>query len=201
MCSFYGLARYGYLLAALFAAGCASNVPREISEAPASEPDFVQVRSAPGSYLGQTVRWGGVIAAVENRASETRIEVVQKALHRSGHPLQGDQSEGRFVAIVSEFLDPALFTQNRSFTVVGEVGGNQSGTIGDFAYEYPVVNATHYQLWPKPLPRRDRRPRPYWHDPWYDPWYGPWYRPGRSHYHPHSHPRRHQARQIQRQTP
>ena len=101
-------------------AACASNIPLEIREDITGENITVNAaRSDINRYTGRKVRWGGTIAAVENKASDTWIEVVDRRLGAYGRPLFTDQSGGRFLVHIDGFLDPAIYRVNRPITVFG----------------------------------------------------------------------------------
>ena len=152
--------------------GCTSNVPEAIRTAPPRDVAVAEARADPEALSGSEVRWGGVIAAVENARDETRIEVVSRPLDRAGRPESGDRSAGRFLARFQGFLDPAVYAAGRELTVRGTLDGVVSRPIGEFPYRFPVVDVYSHRLW-QPLPE----PGPYMHDPfWYRPWYSdPWY--------------------------
>lgn len=163
-------------LAALLVAGCAANVPREIREPPLNDPSVAEVRTQPQQFVGAHVRWGGTIAAVENRANETRVEIVARALAGDGRPRETDRSPGRFIAVIDGFLDPMVYAEGREITVTGVVAGETTGRIDEHDYTYPVIRVDNYLLWP-PRPELTPRDLPPWY---YDPWY-PW----RPHFHPY----------------
>ncbi len=171
------------LAATLVLAGCASNLPKPIRQAP--EPDLAlsQVLEAPERYVGRRVRWGGTIAGIDNRSEQTCLEVVARELQSSGRPLVQDRSAGRFLACTEQFLDPMIYSEGRLVTAAGTVGGAETRPVGQFPYRYPVVRAEHLHLWqPEPEPRY-YEPDPFWYDPFWPwpyyryPWYGPpgWY--------------------------
>jgi len=151
-------------------AGCASPLPVALQEAPPNSPDVAQVRADPGRFVGAQVRWGGSIAAVENRADETWLEVVHRPLGSSGRPADTDRSAGRFLARVKGFLDPAVYTQGREVTLGGTVAQPVTRNIGQYPYAFPVVNVNTLYLWPP----REERIYVYPNDPFWDPW--PYYR-------------------------
>lgn len=161
-------------LLGLLLAGCTSNIPKAVSQAPPGSPTVAQVRAEPERFAGQTVRWGGTIAEVQNRRDETRVQVVARELDDDGRPRTNDRSEGRFIARFSGFIDPAIFTEGRRLTVAGTVTGSEQTSIGEHLYRAPLIEVGEYLLWP---PEREVRygPRyydPFWfHDPWY-PYYG-----------------------------
>ncbi len=155
------------ILALLFLAGCASDIPKSISEPPAVEITHAQALAQPDALKGRAVRWGGAIARVENRKDETWVEIVERPLSSDGEPGYRDSSGGRFLARVEGFLDPAVYAPRRLITIAGTLDGIETRSIGEFPYRFPVVRAGSYYLWPRP-PRRYYYP-PYWYDPWY-PW-------------------------------
>lgn len=159
-----------WLSASLFSlllAGCASNVPKSISE-PLPGPSAAEARVQPSAHIGAHVRWGGTIAKVENHATDTWMEVVERALGPDGRPRQEDRSGGRFLARIPGFLDPAVYANGRQITVSGVIAEPVTRLIGEFPYTFPAVQVEEHYLWP-PLPERQAYP----YSPWYDPWY-PW---------------------------
>lgn len=158
------------LFLALALAGCASDIPRPIREAPAEKIALAQALKNPEKHRAAAVRWGGAIASIENRRDETWIEIVERPLDRDGQPRDTDKSAGRFLARVQGFLDPVIFAPKRLVTAAGTLDGNSTRTIGEHPYTYPVVRVDSIYLWPVPV----RTEYPYYYSPyWYDPWY-PW---------------------------
>ena len=151
--------RLGLLTVALFFLhGCASNVPIEIRQSPAGAPAVGAVTADSTPYQGQHVRWGGSIVSVENKADETRLEILAKKLDYYGQPKYTDKSEGRFVARSASFLDPQIYRKDREITIYGTVEGSEAGKIGDKPYTFPVVKVEKFYLWPRSYADRD--------DPW-----------------------------------
>lgn len=177
----------GAMLALLLlaVAGCATTVPESVRRPPADSPSLAQAHADPDRYRGRKVRWGGTIASVVNRSDETCIEVVGRELQSNGRPVEDDRSEGRFLACVKSFLDPAVYAEGRLLTVAGTLEGTETRPVGEYPYRYPRVRISAYQLW-APLPE----PRAGDWDPFWDPyWYGPWpYRPY-PYYYPPRYPR------------
>lgn len=159
----------------LLLGGCASYVPEAIRKAPPGPTATVQeVRADPERFVGTQVRWGGTIAQVQNRKDGTWIQVVARDLANDGRPRADDRSMGRFVATFDRFLDPMVYSQGRSITVVGTLGEVATISIGDYPYRFPVVKVQQHYLW-EPLREVERiyGPSPWYYDPWY---YDPWYR-------------------------
>lgn len=165
------------LAIALCLGGCASGVPDAIRDASTTLVEVTQVQAQPNRHLGQRVRWGGTIIAVDNEPSATKIEVLARPLGGDSAPSQGAASQGRFIARVAGFLDPAEYPKDRALTVVGIITGVETRPVGDYPYAYPVVQTESYYLWPQ-QPPAGYYGAPYpWPGPWYDPWYGPFYWP------------------------
>ena len=164
--------RVVWILLALTLAGCASDIPKPVREAPAVNITPAQALAEPDSLKGQAVRWGGSIARVENRKDETWIEIVERPLARDGEPDRYKVGGTRFLARVSGFLDPEVYSTKRLLTVTGTLDGVTTRSIGEYPYRFPVVQVTDWYLWPPLAPRYAYPPYgygPYWYDPWY-PW-------------------------------
>lgn len=166
------------VLSAVVASGCATGVPEAIRTAPTASVSVVEAQSEAPRFLGRLVRWGGTILAVHNRAGATEVEVLARALSQSGEPRVNSDGQGRFVAEVSQFLDPAEYPQGARITVSGRLLRIETRPVGDYPYQYPVVAAESWHLWPKEPERIYLPAYPYPH-PWYDPWYFGPYRPWR----------------------
>lgn len=136
------------MLSVFLLTGCASQVPINISQAPTPDVPLTTAATAVEGYKNQPVRWGGSILAVNNRASETEIEVLAKALDSAGKPVEGDQVQGRFLARVDGFLDPAVYARGRLLTLYGLLENGQTRNIGEKAYTYPLIKVQTQFLWP-----------------------------------------------------
>ena len=164
--------RCGLLLLTLLLSACASKVPQAIREAPADSPSLQQLRSQDSDYLGRQTRLGGTIIHTENREDATWLTVLGLPLYSDGAPRLTDDSAGRFIAIVPEFLDPQVYAPDRQVTITGTVLHTEAGKVGEYTYSYPVVQADAWYLWPTRTNVPYGYPSPLWHDPWYyDPWY------------------------------
>lgn len=154
----------------VLAGGCATtSLPPEIREPPSPDLSLVQVQAAPAKYAGQAVRWGGTVLEVRNLPQITEIEILSRPLAERGAPRTEGSGQGRFVAQISGFLDPAEYPTGRRITVAGTVAGVETRRVGDYPYRYPVVRVKTHRIWVDPPPD------PYWHRyPYYDPWFYPW---------------------------
>lgn len=152
--------------------GCATAVPEPIRRPPSDNPLLDAVRKDPERYIERAVRWGGIVAGVNNRSGDTLITVVERPLDSDGRPEETDASRGRFLIRSAGFLDPAIYANGRELTVAGHIEAPVTLNIGEHPYRYVVVRADVLQLW------LQRPPQPiYYYDPFWDPWY-PWGYPG-----------------------
>lgn len=108
---------------------------------------FERALRQPAEAVGETARWGGVIASVSNTDNGTVIEVVNFDLKNWGRPLISDESNGRFRAVLESFVDPMVYQKGRSITVVGQVVEPVEGTIDEFKYLFPTIAVTSKKLW------------------------------------------------------
>lgn len=157
------------LLLLLLAAGCATNVPKGVSKSPDESISVGQVQASSADFEGRRVRWGGEVIKVINGKETTDVEVLGKALERGGKPKSDGAVDGRFVARIPGFVDPADYVAGKRLTVSGTVSGMENRKVGEYAYPYPVVQVDSYHLWPK---AKERVYYPAYYDPW--PYYGPW---------------------------
>jgi outer membrane lipoprotein len=129
--------------------GCASHIPVKIRQAVPDSPRLPQVGQNPDSFVGRSVRWGGTIVKIENKENETWVELVEKDVGSYGRPRDSDRSEGRFIARVTGFLDPAIYREGREVTIYGRIEQGIEGSIGEKQYNYSVVSADTLYLWPE----------------------------------------------------
>ena len=159
------------LLLVSILAGCATNIPSAVQQAPAQVLSVSQVQRATDQYMGRDIRWGGEIIFLQNDRESTDIAVLATTLGSMGEPDADGALDARFIARVPTFLDPAEYAEGRLITVTGVITGVETQMVGEYAYPYPLVQVHAYYLWPK-------EKKHYYRDPFYDPWpwYGPWRR-------------------------
>jgi outer membrane lipoprotein len=100
---------------------------------------FGQLREAPDAFRGRVVMLGGVVAGVTPLPSGTRLEVIEHRLDSRELPSEVTPSEGRFLAVTGERLDPERYGQGALVTMVGEVTGTQSLLLEGKTYCYPLI--------------------------------------------------------------
>ena len=128
-----------------------------------------------GQDTGTQVRWAGVILETRPEEGHTCFEILSRQPEKSMRPKNADQSDGRFIACKRGFYDPEVFKKNREVTLTGEIIHIDKRKIGDFDYNFPVVDIGFMTLWPV------RRYRvhvygPYYPWYWHYPHYGPYWR-------------------------
>ena len=152
---------------------CTSHIPDAIRIAPSSEISISTAQRTPNIVIGSQVRWGGNIISVDNKPDETWIEVLARPLGYAGEPNSDASSQGRFLARINGFIDPAIYTTERKITIRGQLESTLVRHIGEHPYRFPLVRVQAHYLWPK-QPKTDEL----WNDPWYpypygyDPLYG-----------------------------
>lgn len=142
---------------------------------------FLQVKAAPDSFKGQSVVFGGKVLTARRQKDGTRIEILQLPLDRSTRPgYDLTQSQGRFIALYREFLDPATVPHGTRITVTGEVSGSITLPLDETDYTYPVIDIKRVQVWagsedlaPRARPYMGMGPGPYW-GPYWSPYWRPW---------------------------
>ena len=168
-----------YVIIVLILIGCASRVPLAINKIPEGNLSVVEVRKDAAHFIGAEVRWGGVISKVENKASQTWVEIVSRELKENGQPKISGESGGRFIASFKGFADPIVYKTGNLLTVLGTIEGQTTRPIGEYVYSFPVVAVTASYLWQvEAKPVQYDYPPPGWHyDPWpFYPWpYPPYY--------------------------
>ena len=136
---------------------------------------YAQVKSTPESFKGESVMFGGKVLGARRLKEGTRIELLQLPLTSSLQPTMDlGRSEGRFVALQKDFLDPATVPPGTFLTVTGEMAGTIVLPLDETEYTYPLIHITNLRMWTEddddsPRIRRPIGPGPYW-GPYWSPW-------------------------------
>lgn len=136
-----------FLLIYLLLTAC-SGIPTTIENPPAVELSYSNVIQDPARYKNMPVRWGGVIAEVENEQNASLVQVLLYPLNNYGRPLLDEKPEGRFVIKSTQFLDPLVYAKNDEITVAGTLSGTIDRVIGKKTMTLPLVSSTTLYLWP-----------------------------------------------------
>ena len=157
------------LVLTMLLTACSSHIPAEIKQPVKDAPDIQKTQLNSNLYIGRKVRWGGKIIQIENKQGSSWLSIVGFPLNSDGRPLKSAESTGRFIAIVNDFLEPQVYATDRQITFSGTFLKTEPRKIGEFTYNYPVIEVKDYYLWPV-VTTPDANHPPYW---WYDPWYYP----------------------------
>jgi|GEM_PF-750460 len=127
--------------------GCVSGIS-DISRAMVTyQGPFDDLQQAPDRHRGQVAMLGGRIVETTPSATGTEIMVLQLPLGTVDKPALDKASEGRFLIVSPEFLDPAAYRKLTLITVVGEVTGHEVRPVGDYAYTLPILRPIEIKQW------------------------------------------------------
>ncbi len=160
--------------------GCATSA-HQADGRPSGIPQisYAQVKATPESYSGQSVTFGGKVLGARRLKEGTRIIILQLPLASSLQPTMDlSRSEGRFVALQKDFLDPATVPPGTFLIVTGALAGTVVMPLDETEYTYPIVHITNLRVWAEdeedaPRIRRPIGPGPYW-TPYWSPYWHPW---------------------------
>jgi outer membrane lipoprotein len=144
------LCLYSSLVAAILLSGCASYPSSIAISDPQHQPKFAELLASPEQNQGKTLVMGGQVVSISNANNSTLLEILQMPLWETGKPrTDRDLVGGRMRARVPYFLDPEVYAKGRLVSVRGVFSGLEDGTIGEHPYQYPTLDVTGIQLWPK----------------------------------------------------
>ena len=151
------------LLSLILLSGCAHVISKDLRTKSDLFLTLSQVRQNPKTFKGKWVVWGGeIIETVNQKEGATQIEVFQRPLGWRGEPKETTASEGRFLILADQYLDPYVFRRGKKITVAGEMIGEKIKPLGEMDYRYPLVSSKEIYLWPE----YDYQPYPYYGPGW-----------------------------------
>ena len=160
----------------VFLAGCVGVqvVPKDLEERVNRDISFSQLLEAPLEQKGEILVIGGEVLSAKRLKDTTQIEILQLPLNQNMKPGESlQESQGRFLALQEEFLDPATFPVGTRVTVVGEVSGMVTLPLGEATYDFPTLVIKRLTVWPPISTYRGLRPYPYIY-PYWGPYWGPY---------------------------
>lgn len=138
------------LITSLLVVSACSSIPQKLQLSEGTPLlNYANVLADKGDHSGEKVRWGGVIANVENQKERTMVEVLHFALSSQGRPIKSNETLGRFRVYFPGLLDPMIYKQGKSVTFTGDFSHIESGKIGEQAYQFPALNGQNVHLWKK----------------------------------------------------
>ncbi len=179
--TFFRILVLGFLAAAMSSCATAPIASQYRQEAKSNNVSFSMVLQNPDAYINNVVLWGGSIIETTNTQNGTQIIVLQAPLGSAERPETSESSQGRFIAMSSKFLDPAIYREGRKITLAGQVTGKKTLQLGETSYTYPVVDIKQLHLWSKRQNYYYGYPYDYgywgWGPYYWYPW-SPWYQWG-----------------------
>lgn len=107
----------------------------------------VQVASTPARYANSDVIWGGRIVEVKNYPDHSEIEVLGYPLDSSQRPKLSDNGNGRFIAVMSGYVEALNYPAGSPITVSGKLSGSSTGAVGQAPYVFPLVGVAQAHVW------------------------------------------------------
>jgi len=135
------------IILVLFMAACTKGISKQARSQVTFSGDFAELQRNPDDHKDEIVLLGGKIIDTKVNATSSEIIVLQLPLGVGDRPQVGDQSAGRFLIRSKQLLDPALYRKGMAITVVGRLVGNETRTIDEFKYNYPVIEPIEVKLW------------------------------------------------------
>ena len=148
-------------VAVLTACGANRVIPKELARQVDRSVHFNQIHDSPSGSEGRLVALGGEVLSAKRTKEGTEIEVLQLPLDRSERPAPNrTRSQGRFIAVQREPLDPATLAPGTPVTIVGEVRGARRQQLDETDYQYPVLEVRHLTVFDEQAYQNQRYARP-----------------------------------------
>jgi outer membrane lipoprotein len=124
---------------------------------------FADLKRSPGEYVGRTVMIGGNVIKAKRTEAGTELEILQLPTEKEGTLTEERlRSEGRFLALREQFLDPASLPQGTPITIIGTVKGETTRQLDESDYTYPILEVKHIIDWKSLAAQRGRDRSPYY---------------------------------------
>lgn len=164
----------------------ALGIPPELEQQVDTSVKFSDLQAAADNYVGRIVAVGGIVLAAKRTKERTEIEILQIP-SKGGEISTKDRlrSEGRFLAVRDEFLDPASVPAGTPVTVIGAVKGSTTRLLDESEYTYPLLEIKHLIDWNTVASQDSETGAAAFYGPYYPPF---WYWSGPYGYYPYSYP-------------
>ena len=154
-----------------------TDVPPELEQQIDTSVAFADLHGAPANYVGRIVMAGGVVISAKRTKDQTEIEILElPAKERGPSTTARLRSQGRFLAVREEFLDPASVPAGTPITVIGVVKGSATKPLDESEYTYPVLEIKHLIDW-NTVASQKLGGNAAFYGPYYPPyayWWGPY---------------------------
>jgi outer membrane lipoprotein len=139
------------MMAVVVSGGCSSGpavIPPELKSQIDRSVSFSQVLAAPTTFSGRTVLLGGEILSAKRMSQGTQFEILQLPVVEDDPPAtRRSESQGRFLAMNREGIDPAALPAGTRVTVIGRVTGDSVQRLDESEYRYPTIEVQHLHVW------------------------------------------------------
>jgi outer membrane lipoprotein len=141
-------ARHNFFwLALIFLSGCAPVLSQAVIDESNPNVSLEELQRNPERYKDMSVLFGGTIIQAGNDNAGSWVEVLQRPLGHRLEPRLNDQTGGRLLLKSKDIWDNQIFSKGRKITLVGKVEGNETRSVGETTYDYPVLRVVEYHLW------------------------------------------------------
>ncbi len=149
----------------------ALGIPPELEKQVDTSVTFADLKAATETYMGRIVTVGGIVLAAKRTKEWTEIEILQLPT-KGGEVSTKDRlrSEGRFIAVREEFLDPASVPAGTPITIIGAVRGSARRLLDESEYTYPVLEIRHLIDWNTVASQESGSGPPAYYWPYYAPY-------------------------------
>jgi len=148
----------------LLLAGCAPVISKQVRDQIRPDITFKEVQKDPERYRGQMIILSGAIIEAKNTPEGTLLKVLQRPAGFRGRPKDVGESEGRFLALDSRYLDVTVYAKDRAVTIAGEIQGKRILPLDETQYAYTLIRVTELYLWPVIEERYYYSPYPYYYN-------------------------------------
>ena len=123
-------------------------VPADLRQQIDRSVTYQELQADPERFEGRMAMLGGIVLSAKRRQDQTEIEVLELPLAGWVVPVADrTRSEGRFLAVKNEFLDPATIRVGAPITVIGQAKGTAVRSLDDTTYKYPVLEILKLTDW------------------------------------------------------
>jgi outer membrane lipoprotein len=134
----------------LLTAACSGSkvIPSDLKDQIDSSVSFQDIQASPQAMQGRTVLLGGEVLAARRVQEGVELEMLQLPVKDDDPPAERrTASQGRFLAIDRSLGDPASFPPGTRITLVGTVTGEETRSLDESTYRFPVVEVKHLYVW------------------------------------------------------
>ena len=142
----------------LLSTGCSHLISEQSRGLADRTVTFSQLKDNPEACRGKLVLLGGKVAAVTQAQGGTWLDIAEHRLDSLEQPDAVVPSRGRFLAFYPGELDLSRYKPEALVTIMGEVTGKETQTLGWAEFTYPVITVKEIQVieLPETRPENDQ---------------------------------------------